>query len=463
MKILFKDPISQKKGEIATVSLVSQKFDEIVKEGNQKKIILGIEEKEKINRRKLMILVRKIVTLAKTNKIKSISLELPDFKFPGAKMPDEELAEFLAVNLEMANYQFNLYKQKPKEGWDEIEQVFFSEKLSSKIKNKIKEGKIIGEAVNETRRLANIPGGDMTPRILAEQIKKMMKGLSLKISVMGEKEMKKKKMGGILSVGKGSVEESKFIVIEYLQGKEEEKPLVLVGKAITFDTGGINIKPSAGGFLNEMHMDMAGGASVAGAMFALAKLKVKKNIIGLIPSAENMPSGSSYRPGDIVKTMSGKTIEIQNTDAEGRVILSDALEYANKFKPKLVVDIATLTGAAMVALGSRANALYSSAEQYDQKVLELAEKTGDYVWQMPLWEEYEEEIKGTFGDLSNVGKFGSIGGANTAAAFLWQFAKKYPWMHIDIAPRMTTVEGEHLSKGASGTPVRLLVKLAQEI
>jgi leucyl aminopeptidase len=460
MKILFKNPKRLNKNH-ALVCIGTEKFDQVIKEKSTRKIILGIADQKKITARKLIILIRKIVSLAKVNKIQSLTIKLADFQFPQIKLTQQELAEIMTTNLEMANYQFNQYKEKPKEGWEEIEQVIFSGNVSNKTKKSLRDGKLIGESVNLARQMANIPGGDMSPKILVAWAKKITKNLPLKVSVMNEKEMKKKKMEGILSVGKGSSEESKFITIEYAAGRKTEKPMVFVGKAITFDTGGINLKPSNA--LGEMHMDMAGGAAVIAAIVALASLKVKKNVIALVPAAENMPSGTSYRPGDIIKSMSGKTIEVSNTDAEGRIILADALEYANKFKPKLVVDVATLTGAAMVCLGYRANALYSSAKQHDEKVLKLAEKTGDYLWQMPLWEEYEEEIKGTFGDVNNVGKFPGMGGANTAAAFLFQFAKKYPWMHVDIAPRMTTIEGENLSKGASGTPVRLLIKIAQEI
>ena len=214
--------------------------------------------------------------------------------------------------------------------------------------------------------------------------------------------------------------------------------------------------------MKDMHMDMSGAAAVISTLGLAGKLKLKKNIVGLIPAVENMPSGSSYRPGDVLKTMSGKTIEVLNTDAEGRIILADALSYAKKYNPRLVVDVATLTGAALVALGQRASALFTKDEKLEKLFRELGEESGDYLWPLPLWDEYEDEIKGTFGDWANIGK-NRYGGAITGAMFLYQFAKDFPWVHLDIAPRMTSIEGEYLAKGAAGAPVRLLIKVLERI
>jgi len=266
-------------------------------------------------------------------------------------------------------------------------------------------------------------------------------------------------MKAVLSVGQGSHEPSQFIILKYWGAKNRQsKPVVLVGKAVTYDSGGINLKPAEA--MKDMHMDMAGGAAVLETVLLAEKLKLKKNIIVLIPAVENMPGGKSYRLGDIIKTLSGKTIEVGHTDAEGRIILADALTYAKKYQPQLVIDVATLTGASLVALGQRATAIYTSHEKYHSLLKELGEKSGDYVWPMPLWEEFENEIKGTFGDVSNTGKY-RWGGCNTAAAFLYQFAKKYPWIHFDIAPTMTAIDDQRLEKGATGVPVRLLIKFLE--
>ena len=271
--------------------------------------------------------------------------------------------------------------------------------------------------------------------------------------------MKILKMGGVLGVAQGSSEEPKFIVMEYSGGGKKDKPFVLVGKGVTFDSGGLNLKPSQ--HIYEMHMDMSGGSAVINTIALAARLKLKRNVIALVPAVENMPSGSSYRPGDLLRTMSGKTIEVLDTDAEGRVILSDALTYAEQYQPKLVVDVATLTGAAAVALGQRASGIFTKDEKLARLAQELGEEAGDYVWPLPLWDEFEDEIKGTFGDWANVGRT-RYGGASTGAIFLYQFAKNYPWLHIDIAPTMTSIDGQFLAKGATGVPVRLLLKLLEQ-
>lgn len=458
LKINYYSKEKDAKG-FAAVAFKKQVNDEVIVEDGIKKVILGIKDTDKIDNRKVFLLVRKIVSLAKANKIKKVAINLADFNFPKIDFEEEYLAELFIVNFEMANYAFNKYKKAPKEGWDFVEEIAFIGNISKETKLGIENGLLIAESVNFSRNLSNTPGGEMTPGLLAKETKNGIKGLNIKMTVLGEKELKENKMGGVLSVGQGSDEPSKFIVLEYSGGKKSEKPIVLVGKAVTFDTGGINIKPDGG---LEMHMDMAGGAATIGAIIAVAKLKLKKNLIVLVPAVENMPSGSSYRPGDIIRTMSGKTVEVGNTDAEGRIILADGLTYAKKYKPKMVIDVATLTGASLVALGYRASAIFASNEKFHEEFKQLGEKTGDYVWPFPLWEEFEEEVKGVFADVNNIGKFSRVGGLPTSAAFLYQFAKDYPWAHIDIAPRMTNVEGDLLSKGAAGTPVRLLLEIIRK-
>jgi leucyl aminopeptidase len=288
-----------------------------------------------------------------------------------------------------------------------------------------------------------------------------VKSLPVKCFVLDEKQMVRLQMGGVLGVGQGSEEKPRFIILEYFGADKKTPPLVLVGKGVTFDTGGINLKPADA--ILGMNMDMSGGAAVIHALIAAARLKIRKNIVALIPAVENAPSGSSYRPGDVLRSMSGKTIEVRNTDAEGRIILADALTYAKRYKPSLVVDVATLTGSAMVALGERAIALFTQDEKLEQTLRQLGEESGDYLWPLPLWEEYDEEVKGTFGDVANVGKT-RFGDAIVAATFLKQFvADDYLWVHLDIAPRMTTLPDEFLAKGSSGAPVRLLVKIIEKV
>lgn len=444
--------------DIASIVLVAVGDAQVRGADGRTQLEIGIGKRDDMTRRKLVSTVRKAVGCAKSAKMKRIQLTLADFDFAHLHILPAELAELISVNLEMANFEFNIYKTKPKEGWNTLTEVIVICKVDKLVEHGLKKGKLIGEGVNHTRSLANTPGGDMTPEKLGEAARVAAEGLPIEVKVLDEIDMEELGMGGILGVGKGSNEKPRFIVMEYMQGDEKEKPVVLVGKGITFDTGGLNLKSSS--HIYEMHMDMSGGAAVIHAIVLAAKMKLKKNIVALVPAAENMPSGGSYRPGDQLRTMSGKTIEVLNTDAEGRVVLADALSYAKKYKPRLVVDVATLTGAAMVALGVHASAIFSKDEQLIERFRALGEESGDYVWPLPLWEEYEDDIKGTFGDFANTGKT-SYGGAISGAIFLYQFAKDYPWVHIDIAPRMTAVDGDHLSKGAAGEPVRLLMRLLE--
>ena len=454
MKIKFSEKETPK--EILRVSISSKNENELIREGGIK--TLSIKSDKEVTLRKFYMLLRKIVAQAKSAKAQKISFHANDLVFKKLKLSDQELGRIIGSELSFANYEFDKYKTTQKES-QKIKEVVIAG-ASSELKKGINEGLKIAEEVNATRTLSNTPGGDMTPRVLAQAAKKALSGTKAKLKVLGEKEMKAQKMHAILSVGQGSKEESKFIIMEYFGGKKDEAPVVLVGKGVTFDTGGINLKPSGG--LLGMNMDMSGGAAVIHTMALVAKMGLKKNVIGLVPSVENMASGSSYRPGDVIKSMSGLTIEVLNTDAEGRVIMADALHYAKKYKPALVADVATLTGAAVVALGERASAFFTKNDTLAKDIMNLAEKTNDHMWQLPLWEEYEEEIKGRLGDYTNMHKNDSrYGGAILAATFLHQFIKDYNWVHFDIAPRMTAIAGENLSPGALGAPVRLLYSLIE--
>lgn len=468
MKIVFKNNTKNTEKEAFFVSISPKNGstgsprvnDEIVKENGVKTLYLKCEETEKMNLRKLYLLVRKMVVMAKSTKVKKLAFDFNDFRFKHLKLTDKELGEIIGTQLDFANYEFVEYKTPTEEGFNFIEEVIISG-VNKEVEGSILRGHIIAQEVNKTRTLVNIPGGDMTPQILAIKAKEAVKNLPVKVTVLGEKEMEHLNMRAILSVGRGSDEESKFIIMEYFGGPKKEKPIVLVGKGVTFDTGGINLKPSSS--LLGMNMDMSGGAAVIHTMALVAKMKLKKNIIGLIPSVENMASGKSYRPGDVVRSMSGFTIEILNTDAEGRVILADALTYSRKYKPDVVIDIATLTGAAVVALGERASAIFTKDDKLAKKIEEIGEKTGDYVWRLPMWEEYENEIKGSLGDFTNIhNKDSRYGGAIYGAIFLHQFIKDYKWLHIDMAPRMVATAGENLAIGAIGSPVRLLYKFIEE-
>lgn len=438
----------------------------VIGKKGEETLVIKSPEKKDINRRKFVLLARQIIQEAKKHRVKKIAVDFFDLNFKSVSKNPEEIAEIAAENFEIANYEFVQYKTKPKEGWNFVEEVkIIAEKKDLKnIEKGIKKGRIVGEETNACRELANMPGGDMTPQVLVQEIKKAIKNTPIKMKVLEEAEIKKLGMGGILGVSRGSVEKPKFIILEYLASRKE-KPIVFIGKGITFDTGGLNVKPE--NFMADMHLDMTGGVAVAHAIIAAAKLGVKKKIVGLVPAVENMPSGQSYRPGDILKTISGKTIEVANTDAEGRIILADAHGYAGKnYSPRLVINVATLTGAIRVALGERATGLFSKDSKLSKRIIELAEEAGDPVWPMPLWEEYKNDIKGNFGDISNLRSVGDarFGGAIHGAMFLAEFAEKFPrWAHLDIGSRDTLNPDELLAKGASGVGVRLLVKILEEM
>jgi len=314
----------------------------------------------------------------------------------------------------------------------------------------LKAGSALGQGMNLARELGNLPGNYCTPSKLAEHAKALAaKHPSLKIRVLGRAAMEKLKMGSLLSVARGSIEEPKLIVVEY-KGHASAAPHVLVGKGITFDSGGISLKPGAA--MDEMKFDMCGAASVLGSLQVLAQTKAKINVVGIIAAAENMPSGSATKPGDVVTSMSGKTIEILNTDAEGRLVLCDALCYAERFKPRSVIDIATLTGACVVALGYVASGMLANNDKLAQALLKASQSCGDAVWQLPLWDDYQSALDSNFADMANVG--GRDAGTITAACFLSRFTEKYPWAHLDIAG---TAWKSGADKGATGRPVELLV------
>lgn len=418
--------------------------------------ILLIKSQKEMNLRKFILLVRSIVAYARQYKLKDIGLDFFQLDF---KLDDYSKARIIAENLIMANFEFIEYKTDKKD-ISFVNDVYILGDISKEAQKGFNDGTLIGQSVNDARVLANTNGGAMTPEILADYAKKISsRNKKIKTTVLEKKDMQKLGMGGILGVAQGSNQDPKFIIMEFLNGKPKDAPIVLIGKGITFDSGGINIKPADA--CSDMYMDMAGGAAVMEAVEAAGLLDIKKNIIGIVPAAENMPSGTSYRPGDVLKMMSGATVEVNNTDAEGRILLADALTYCHKYNPKVVIDVATLTGAALSALGQRASAIFANNSKLIETLQDLGEKTGDYVWPLPLWEEYEEELKGDFADYSNVQKT-RYGGAIIGATFLHFFAKKLNWGHIDIAPRMSSVEGEFLAKGATGVPVRLLVKFLEE-
>ncbi len=318
-------------------------------------------------------------------------------------------------------------------------------------------GLAIAHGMDLARDLGNLPGNICTPAHLAERAQALAQDLGFKCEVLERGKLEELKMGSFLSVTNGSDQPPKFIVLEYFGGPKKQKPLVLVGKGITFDSGGISLKP--GTDMDQMKFDMCGAASVLGAFRAVAELKAKVNLIGLVPTCENMPNGRATKPGDVVRSMSGQTIEVLNTDAEGRLILCDALTYAERYDPAAVVDIATLTGAMVIALGHVACGVFSNSDSLGRALLNAGEDSFDRAWQLPLWDDYHDALKSNFADFANIG--GRAGGSITAACFLSKFAKKFDWAHLDIAG---VAWNEGKEKGATGRPVPLLTTwvLSQE-
>lgn len=369
----------------------------------------------------------------------------------------------LAEGLGLAAYRFDELMTLKKEKNKETKVVFVLQHVTKAHKEALFTAKTLVEAVCFSRRLGDLPGNLMTPSILATEAKKAAKGTKIKVTVWDKARIKKERMGGLLCVAQGSNEEPRFIRMDYRGGKASQKPLVFVGKGLTFDTGGLSIKPAAG--MEEMKFDMCGGANVIGTILAIARLKLKVNVTVLVPSTENMSGGSAVKPGDIIRARNGKTYEVNNTDAEGRLILSDALCLASEMKPQFIIDVATLTGAIVIALGNTHTGYFTKNTELKADIEEAAKSSGEWVWHMPLCEFHTKDMKGTFADLSNLAA-GRGAGSATAAAFLEQFVgKEIPWAHFDIAGTGWAT-GNRLTyspkKGASGVIVRTLVEIAKQ-
>ena len=330
----------------------------------------------------------------------------------------------------------------------------------------IKIAETISEGVMFAKNIANLPPNECTPTTLANFAKDISKKNKMKCTIISQPELKKKGFGGITAVGKGSKNEPKLITIEHNHGPKSQKPIVLVGKAVTFDTGGISLKPGQG--MDEMKFDKCGGCTVLGIMKSVSELKLPINVVGIIPSVENMPGGEAYRPGDIIKLYNGKTAEILNTDAEGRLILADALAYGEKqYAPKAIIDFATLTGACIVALGNNVAAIVSNDKQLTKEITNSSKTTTEEIWELPLTQDYMDMIKSDVADIKNVG-IGKAAGTITAAAFLKSAIKDTPWVHFDIAgvawtQGAATKQKPYNPKGATGFGVRLILDYLQKL
>lgn len=389
---------------------------------------------------------------------KAVIAGLAGLKQPGIKklgvllalLPDDNATVRVAVQA-IADASYSYTTSKPSAKPRHLKQVVVGVKQASTVQSGFEVGKAMVIGVETAKEWANRPANYATPSMLADAARQIGRKPGMKCEVLGPKEVTALRMGAFLAVAKGSAEPLRFIVLRYTGADKSSAPVVLVGKGITFDTGGISIKPAAE--MDEMKYDMGGAASVLGTFSALAELRPAINVIGLIPSCENMPDGLAVKPGDVVTSMSGQTIEILNTDAEGRLILCDALTYASRFKPRSVIDIATLTGACVVALGAVRSGLFSADDSIASSLFQAGELALDPCWRMPLDEEYSEGLKSSFADMGNVS--GRAGGAITAAKFLQKFTKEMRWAHLDIAG---TAWKSGVAKGSTGRPVPLLLQ-----
>jgi leucyl aminopeptidase len=371
----------------------------------------------------------------------------------------EKSAQAVTEGAILGLYTFRRHQTK-EEDTKEIEQVLIVEREEKKVsilQRGCTMGRIMSEATNLARDMANEPGNYMTPTNMAEIAQSVADEWGLDCRILEQVDMEKLGMGALLGVARGSTQPPKLIVLSYKGAKKSKGSLGLVGKGITFDSGGISIKPSEK--MGDMKGDMAGGAAVIAAMRAIGELRPKINVTALIPATENLPDGSAYKPGDIVRASNGKTVEVMNTDAEGRLILADALSYARKFGLSPVVDVATLTGACHIALGDLCTGAFSNNQDLVDSVIKAGEEAGEYIWQMPMYEEYKELNKSDIADIKN--SAGRWGGAITAAQFLAEFIEDTPWVHLDIAgPFLSDKDRNYIVKGATGVAVRTLVNLA---
>ncbi|WP_337873213.1 leucyl aminopeptidase [Ignavibacterium sp.] len=451
--------------ELQKYNFISKEIDEIrisKPSGKPDEILL---KKVKLNdhfdadffRNYLSLVIERI----SNEQIKYLHINIPSYNIFKKYFDNEEYYyQTFVEGIYFGNYNFGKYKLEKK--LNKPLEVFFYSENEKKIKTAITSAINLMQAVYFTRNLQNEPSNELTPELLAKRISSEAKKYGIKVRIFDEKEIAKRKMGGLIAVGKGSINKPRFIVLEYKptikSGKNKKskvKKIALVGKGMTFDSGGISLKPAKS--MGEMKNDMAGASVVAGTLIAAAKSKMPVNLICLIPAAENMPSGDAFKPGDIIKTASGKTVEIDDTDAEGRVILADALDYASKLKPNQIIDLATLTGACVVALGEFVAGLFTKNEELANNLYKSGMKTFDRVWRLPLWDDYHKLNESSVADVKNLG--GRWGGAISAAKFLENFVdKKIPWAHLDIAgPSIHNDSRNYTKKYMTGFGVRLLV------
>ena len=424
----------------------------------QRILLAGLGRKENLTEDTIRFVSGKIAQKARELKLKEFSIITP----PNFVIDQISSVSQMVEGSKMALYKFDKFKAEKAENSPDLTIIVSKSKKVSQI---IKTAQIVADGAIFTKSIANLPPNECTPTTLANFAKTISKKNKIKCSIISKPELKKRGFGGITAVGQGSKNEPKLIVLEHNRGARNEKPIVLVGKAVTFDTGGISLKPSEK--MDEMKFDKCGGCTVLGIMKAVSELKLPINVAGIVPSVENMPGGESYRPGDIIKLYGGKTAEILNTDAEGRLILADALAYGEKhYSPKAIIDFATLTGACIIALGTNIAGMVSNDEKLTKKINESSKRTTEEIWELPLNQDFMDMIKSDVADMKNIG-IGRAAGTITAAAFLRNAIGNTPWAHIDIAgvawTQIATKEKSYNPKGATGFGVRLILDYLQNL
>lgn len=420
-------------------------------------LLVSLGPKDDFSLANLRRVVAEVARTLQERKLRKAAISIASFVPSG-----HDVSEVVHVIVETCNLAFYRYLDYKKEEREksfvpaELLLVFSQEGDVKAGKSAAQRAQIIADSANFARDLQNHPGNYLTPRKLANTAESLAKEWpAISCQVLGPKQIKQHKMGGLLGVSRGSDEPPRFIILEYKSPKSGKNPIVLVGKGVTFDTGGISLKPGAN--MEEMKFDMSGAAAVFGILRAVAALELPIHVVGLIPATENMPGGTAIKPGDILKISEGTTVEIINTDAEGRLILADALAFARKYKPEAVIDLATLTGACVVALGHHTTGLFGNDQPLIDEIRLAGDVSGERVWQLPLWQEYYDDIKSDYADIKN--SAGRPGSAITAAAFLGTFTKDYRWAHLDIAgTAWTTQKKDYFEKGGTAVGVRLLVE-----
>lgn len=419
-------------------------------------LLVGLGEAAKVDAERLRRAAATAATKAAGVKGGRLAIVLPVLE----GWSQEAAACHMAEGSLLANYAYDRFITSPDAKRKQLKKLSIVTTVKESVtatRKAVREGEGLAEATLLARDLANAPSNEMYPGALAKRASELS-SLGVKVKALDKKAITKLGMGGLLAVNQGSHNPPFFIIMEWNGGKRGEQPIVLVGKGITFDTGGISLKPGAG--MGDMKMDMGGSAAVIGAMHGIAKLGLKRNVVGLVPTTENMPDGNAYKPGDVITFLNGKTAEIDNTDAEGRLVLADALTYADRYKPAAVVDLATLTGACMIALGHYSAGLMGNNDELKSRIKEAGSTVYERVTELPLWEEYEEQIKSDVADVRNTG--GRPAGAITAGLFLQHFIGDYPWAHIDIAGvGMTPKPYGYTPKGGTGFGARLMVEMVR--